>query len=87
MSGADRGGDPTEPGSEEWAFETGDRVTFSPTVVDGTVYVGRRDRSLYAVDAASGTEEWAFETRGADVSSPTVADETVYIGSAGSLPG
>jgi hypothetical protein len=23
MSGADRGGDPTEPGTEEWAFETG----------------------------------------------------------------
>jgi len=52
---------------------------FSPTVVDGTVYIGSYDRILYAVNAESGEEVWNFE--GDHVrSSPTIADGTVYIG-------
>jgi outer membrane protein assembly factor BamB len=68
------------PGDQEWAFETGDWVLSSPTVADGTVYVGSFDGNLYAVDAGSGNQEWAFEC---DVvySSPTVVDGTVYVGS------
>jgi hypothetical protein len=47
-----------DTGSEEWAFETGGRVSSSPTVVDGTVFVGSGDDNLYAVDAdVSGSSE------------------------------
>jgi outer membrane protein assembly factor BamB len=81
MSRTDSGADPTEPGTEEWAFETGGSVESSPTVVDGTVYVGSRDNNLYAVDAANGREEWAFETGDSIKSSPTVINGTVYVGS------
>ena len=65
-------------GVDEWAFETGDQVFSSPTVVDGTVYVG--SDSLYAVDAGTGEQQWAFET-GDSGYSQTVVDGTVYVGS------
>lgn len=42
-----------ELGAEQWRFETGSYVKSSPTVADGTVYVGSGDRNLYAVDAAT----------------------------------
>jgi len=43
------------------------------TGVDGTVYVGSNDSTLYAVDADSGEEEWAFTQPSHRVhSSPTV---------------
>ena len=68
-------------GEQEWAFETGGELSSSPTVAEGTVFVGSDDDYLYAVDAATGEQEWAFET-GADVeSSPTVAEGTVFVGS------
>jgi WD-40 repeat-containing protein len=49
--------------------------------VDGTVYVGSWDETLYAVDAATGEREWVFTRPSRRVfSSPTVTDGTVYIG-------
>lgn len=58
----------------------------SPTVVDGTVYIGANERtssldpdgSLYAVDAATGEREWRFEDPAAVDASPTVLDGRVY---------
>ncbi len=38
-------------GTELWSFSTGHDVRSSPVVVDGVVYVGSFDNSLYAVDA------------------------------------
>jgi len=35
---------------EELGFNAGSRVDGSPTVVDGTVYVGSRGHSLYVLD-------------------------------------
>jgi len=71
----------SNPGEEQWRFQTGDHVHSSPTVVDGTVYVGSVDDNLYAVDAASGNEQWRFQTGSNAGSSPTVANGTVYVGS------
>lgn len=64
-----------------WAFETGDSVQSSPTVLDGTVYVGSFDGNVYALDDSTGSEDWTFETGGWIWSSPAVVDETVFIGS------
>jgi outer membrane protein assembly factor BamB len=36
-------------GTERWSVGTGDRVVSSPTVVDGTVYVGSYDGHVYAL--------------------------------------
>jgi len=67
-------------GEEIWSFETGGEVVSSPTVVDGTVYVGSSDGNLYSIDAGTGDEVWSFETDGT-VSSPIVVDGTLYVGS------
>jgi outer membrane protein assembly factor BamB len=74
----------TSGGDEIWRFETGGPVyTSSPTVVEGTVFVGSTDTNLYAVDAGDGTEQWRFETGGPVYSSsPAVVEGTVFVGSA-----
>ena len=69
------------PGEQIWQFETGDTVFSSPTVVDGTIYVGSVDTNLYAIDAGSGEQQWQFETEAPVDSLPAVVDGTVYVGS------
>jgi hypothetical protein len=56
-------------------------VRSSPTVVNGTVFVGSYDHNLYAVDAETGNKQWALETGGKIHSSPTVVDGTIFVGS------
>lgn len=41
-----------------WFFPTSDAVTATPTVVDGTVYVGSWDDYFYAVDLETGQLQW-----------------------------
>jgi len=67
-------------GEPQWGFTEPDSgVTTSPTVVDGTVYVGSEGDRVYALNATDGTEVWRYETEG-EVTSPTVVDGTVYVG-------
>jgi outer membrane protein assembly factor BamB len=68
----------TSGGDLLWAFEAGVDVYSSPTIVDGTVYVGGDD--MYALDADSGTENWKLNNPGIVGASPTVAGGTVYVG-------
>jgi outer membrane protein assembly factor BamB len=63
-----------------WEFEAGDGFTSSPSVVDGTVYVGCNDNRVYAIDAEEGTEEWHHETGWVVFASPAVVNGTVYVG-------
>ena len=44
-----------------WVIRTASPVTASPSVVDGTVYVGENAGTFYAIDAATGAVEWTFE--------------------------
>jgi len=41
---------PTTAVSERWRFETGGALWSSPVVVDGTLYVGSDDASVYALE-------------------------------------
>lgn len=68
-------------GDERWNVEIGERVVSSPTVADGTVFVGALDDAVYAVDVDTGHRIWEFETDAWIRSSPTVVDGTVFIGS------
>ncbi len=71
------------PADELWNSSTGGSIyKSSPTVANGTAYVGVSDNSLYAFDVETGTEKWSAAT-GDNVASnsPTVANGTVYIGS------
>jgi len=66
---------------EQWNFTTGDDVSTSPAVTNGTVYVGNEGHKVYALDAETGTEQWTFTTGGRVYSSPVVDNGTVYVGS------
>nr|WP_250864792.1 PQQ-binding-like beta-propeller repeat protein [Halorientalis regularis] len=72
---------PTQNIGGQWRFQTGAGVYSSPAVVDGTVYVGSDDTSVYALSASDGSEQWRFQTDGQVASSPAVVDGTVYVGS------
>lgn len=96
----DRTGDPastsSSPGHSDtyrgetlWTFEGNGSFRSSPTVVEGTVYVGSTNRLLYAVDAETGEERWRFEvgpepaqTNKAEGiwSSPQVKDGRLFVG-------
>jgi outer membrane protein assembly factor BamB len=54
----------------------------SPAVYKGVVYVGSRDNSLYALNAATGDELWHYATGGWVDSSPAVSGNAVYFSSA-----
>jgi len=47
-----------------WKFATHGRVSSSPAVAAGRVYVGSFDGTFYALDAANGTLAWEFATEG-----------------------
>lgn len=66
--------------STAWEFDAGDGFISSPSVVDGTVYVGSNDGRIYAIDAAEGTKRWQVETEWVIFASPAVVDGTVYVG-------
>jgi outer membrane protein assembly factor BamB len=53
----------------------------SPTVANGTVYIGSGDQQVYALDAATGTLKWSFATGDVVHAAPALANNTVYIGS------
>jgi outer membrane protein assembly factor BamB len=43
-----------------WFFPTAGDVTATPTVVNGTVYVGDSTGAFYAINQSSGAEDWEF---------------------------
>lgn len=53
----------------------------SPTVDNGTVYVGSGDQHVYALNAATGTLKWKFKTGDVVHASPAVAGGLVLVGS------
>jgi outer membrane protein assembly factor BamB len=72
---------PNRSVSTRWKFSTDGSVVSSPAVVNGTVYVGSKDNSLYAVNADTGEKQWQFDTSWYVTSSPAVVNGTVYVGS------
>jgi len=77
---------------QRWAFDAGDSVLSSPTVVTDesgtrTVFVGDTGGNVSALNATTGKPFWRFETGDAVRSSPTVvnvsgtAGRTVFVGS------
>ncbi len=53
-------------------------VLCSPTVSDGTVYVGSANQAVHAFDAATGEEQWRYETTSYVETAPAVVDDTLY---------
>jgi len=71
-------------GNQVWQFPNDgtniDALVGSPTIYDGTVYVGSFGGILYAVDAASGQLKWSFKAEGGLWDGPAMADGTLYFG-------
>jgi outer membrane protein assembly factor BamB/serine/threonine protein kinase len=64
-----------------WTFATGGPILSSPTVVNGVVYVGSNDYTLYAINTVTGMQEWTFATRNNILSLPAVVNGIVYTSS------
>src|SRR5213593_4113623 len=64
-----------------WSFQTRGPVKSSAAVVDGRVFIGSDDQTLYALDLARGEKVWSFKTEGPIESSPLVLNGRVYFGS------
>jgi hypothetical protein len=78
----------SETGEEEWVYNRPRGQVFSsPTIANGTVFVGSWAGGVYAIDLATGKERWSFtESIQGTHCSPTVVDGIVFIGSrSGSL--
>ena len=65
---------PTKLESLHWKFTAADKVYSSPTLDDGTIYLGSNDHSLYAINQESGQLKWRFKTGGNIESTPATAD-------------
>ena len=65
----------------KWSVETGGKITSSPAVVNGYVYVGSYDHNIYCFNANTGNEKWRYETEGNVTSSPCVVNNKVFVGS------
>ena len=63
-----------------WNFTTNGAVVSSPSVAEGRVYVGSRDKNIYCLDAQFGSLLWKFNTSAPILSSPAVVNGKVYVG-------
>ena len=64
-----------------WTFTTGGALWGTPTIVEGTIYLGSDDGNLYAVDLASRQLKWKFVTQGMVRCQAAVAGGLAYVAS------
>ena len=67
-----------DEGDVIWDYATGDAISASASVYDGTVYVSSWDQTIYAFDAQSGNVEWSETFDGYPWGSVSVADGMVF---------
>jgi len=74
---------PCDEDAATWTHDLGGPVGLPPALADGTLYVGRKDGRLVALDPNSGDERWSVDAgigfTGFTGASPTVADGRVYV--------
>src|SRR5580704_7953841 len=63
-----------------WRVETGGQISASPTTVDGTIFIGNNNGSLYAIEAATGRVLWSAHVSNPLMSAPLVYDDLVIVG-------
>jgi len=64
-----------------WSFKCEDEVRGTPTLFQGTIYIGSYDNNLYALNAADGKFQWKYPTDGGVVSRPTIVEGNIFFGS------
>ncbi len=63
-----------------WRTETGGQISASPTVADGTLYIGNNNGSLYALDAQTGQILWKAHVTNPLMSAPLIFGDLVIVG-------
>ncbi|HEV8420682.1 MAG TPA: PQQ-binding-like beta-propeller repeat protein, partial [Actinomycetota bacterium] len=63
---------------ERWRFSMEDISRGGPTIADGMVFVGSRDRFVYAIDAEQGTRLWRKRLESSAEVAPAVDGGRVY---------
>ena len=71
---------PTDLSTPKWVYATGGKISGSPAVVDGKVYIGSDDHNWYCLDAYTGSKIWDFTTSYKVGSSAAVVGGKVYTG-------
>jgi outer membrane protein assembly factor BamB/tRNA A-37 threonylcarbamoyl transferase component Bud32 len=74
---------PTQPNAIKplWTFKCEDEIRGTPTLHQGTLFIGCYDNNLYAINCADGQFQWKYATDGGVVSRPAVSEGYIYIGS------
>lgn len=73
-------GPPATKGKLKWKFKTNGEVISSPTSVDGILYIGSSDNSIYALDQNTGSLTLKFDSGNLITSSPAVNGDIRYFG-------
>jgi outer membrane protein assembly factor BamB len=63
----------------DWTYRTGGKISSSPALANGVLYVGSNDGRLYAINAQDGQPLWNFQTGGQITSSPTYVNGVIYV--------
>lgn len=63
-----------------WRIETGAQISASPTVIDGVLYIGNNNGSLYAIDVGSGQVLWKARVTNPLMSAPLIYGDLVIVG-------
>jgi outer membrane protein assembly factor BamB len=63
-----------------WRVETSGQISASPTVADGTLYVGNNNGLLYALDVSNGAVLWQTKVPNPLMSAPLVYNDLVIVG-------
>jgi outer membrane protein assembly factor BamB len=73
---------PVVPGNLQtsWHVDTHANISASPTLVDGTLYLGNNRGRLYAIDASNGRVLWTFTGNNPFMSAPLVYGSLVIVG-------
>jgi outer membrane protein assembly factor BamB len=71
---------PSDLSHPRWVYATEGKISGSPAIVDGKVYIGSEDRNWYCLDAYSGAKLWNYTVGYAIGSSAAVVGGRVYTG-------
>lgn len=64
-----------------WTFRADAKISATPLLHNGTVYVTSWDQRIYALDTETGRERWRFKTGNAITTTPAAHGERVFVAS------
>ena len=64
-----------------WKFKCEDEIRGTPSINQGSLFIGSYDNNLYSLGAGDGKFQWKYPTEGGIVSRPLVADGNIFVGS------